>query len=57
MIDPTSVDDMAQGLRKMVFDNDYRRDLIEQGYRQIKKFSWRKAASEYVDLYETMMGL
>jgi len=56
LVDPTRVDDMAQGLSRIVFDNDYRRDLIERGYRQMKKFSWEKAAAEYLDLYDTVMG-
>lgn len=56
LIDPTSVDDMAQGLRKMVFDSEYRQNLIERGYQQIKRFSWEKAATEYRKLYDTVVG-
>lgn len=55
LVDPMNVDDMAQGLRRIVFDDDYRRGLIERGHRQIKKFSWKKAAAEYMDLYDTVM--
>jgi len=56
LVDPTSVDDMAHGVSKIVFDDNYRSDLIESGYQQIEKFSWEKAAAEYMDLYDTVMG-
>ena len=52
LVDPLSVNDIAQGLRRIVFDSEYRQTLVELGYRQIKKFSWRKAAAEYINLYQ-----
>jgi len=52
LVDPLSVDDIAQGLSKIVYDNEYRQTLIELGYQQIKKFSWQKAAAEYINLYQ-----
>jgi len=52
LVNPLSVNDIAHGLRRIVFDSEYRRTLIESGYRQIKKYSWRNAAAEYVSLYQ-----
>ncbi|NIO49825.1 MAG: glycosyltransferase [Candidatus Aminicenantes bacterium] len=52
LVNPLSVDDIANGLRKIVLDGDYRQILVESGYRQIKKFSWQKAAVEYITLYQ-----
>jgi len=57
LVDPKSVDDIAEGLSKIVYDNEYRQTLIELGYQQIKKFSWPKAAAEYISLYEHVLGL
>jgi glycosyltransferase involved in cell wall biosynthesis len=57
LVDPTSVDGIAQGLNRIVFDQGYRRMLVERGYQQIKKFSWRKAATEYINLYQFVMNL
>ena len=56
LVNPLSVDDIAQGLRRIVFDNEYRQTLIEAGYRQVKKFSWRKAATEYIRLYQEALN-
>jgi glycosyltransferase involved in cell wall biosynthesis len=52
LVDPMNINDIAQGLNRIVYDNEYRRTLIESGYRQIKKYSWRNAAAEYVSLYK-----
>ncbi len=52
LVDPMNINDIAQGLNRIVYDNEYRRTLIESGYRQIKKYSWRKAAAEYISLYQ-----
>lgn len=52
LVDPMNINDIAQGLNRIVYDNEYRRTLIESGYRQIKKYSWRNAAAEYVSLYQ-----
>lgn len=52
LVNPLSVEDIAHGLRRIVFDSEYRQTLIESGYRQIKKYSWRNAAAEYISLYQ-----
>ncbi len=57
LVDPSNVDDIAQGLRKIVFDSNYRKILIESGYQRIKKFSWEKVAAEYINLYREVVAL
>ncbi len=52
LVDPMNINDIAKGLNRIVYDNEYRRILIESGYRQIKKYSWRKAATDYISLYQ-----
>ena len=56
LVNPTSTEDIARGLIKIVYDSEYRQTLIESGYRQIKKYSWRKAASEYIKLYQETLN-
>ncbi len=57
LVDPSNVDDMAQGLKKTVFDSSYRKTLMESGYQRIKKFSWEKAGAEYINLYREVVAL
>ena len=56
LVDPRSVDHIAQGLNRIIFDSDYRLMLIESGYRQITRFSWQKAAAEYISLYKEVLA-
>ena len=55
LVDPVSVDRIAEGLNKIVFDNEYREDLIESGYQQVKRFSWTNAAAKYINLYKEIL--
>jgi glycosyltransferase involved in cell wall biosynthesis len=56
LVNPISVDSIARGLQKIVFDNEYRQKLIKSGFDQIKKFSWRQAAAEYIQVYKKVLG-
>jgi glycosyltransferase involved in cell wall biosynthesis len=56
LVDPFSIDDIASGLDKIVFDSNFRQHLSGLGYEQVKKFPWRKAAVEYIDLYEEVLN-
>ncbi|MFC1815927.1 glycosyltransferase family 4 protein [Thermodesulfobacteriota bacterium] len=55
LIDPLSVDEIAKGLMKIVYDSDYRQHLTDLGYHQADKYSWRKAAAEYIDIYKMLI--
>lgn len=52
LVDPLDINDISHGLSRAVYDSDYRRELIDLGYQQIKKYTWRKAAAEYIALYK-----
>lgn len=56
LVDPMDVNDMSFGLRRIVSDNDYRKNLVDAGYRQIKNFSWDKTSAEYLKLYREVMS-
>lgn len=56
LVDVLSVEDMVNGLRKIIFNNGYRQKLIEKGLMQVQKFSWPKAAEKYVQLYKEVLG-
>jgi glycosyltransferase involved in cell wall biosynthesis len=56
LVDPLSIDAIAQGLGRIVCDSNFRQHLSELGYEQVKRFSWRKAAVEYIDLYREVLN-
>jgi glycosyltransferase involved in cell wall biosynthesis len=52
LIDPHNVDEIAAGLTQLITNPNLRRQLVEQGYQQIQKFSWQKAAMQVFELLE-----
>jgi glycosyltransferase involved in cell wall biosynthesis len=51
LVDPTSVEDIAQGLYQGLSDTKLVQKLIDQGYEQVKKFSWDSAAKGTLDVF------
>jgi glycosyltransferase involved in cell wall biosynthesis len=45
-VDPMNVQDIAEKIELLIRDEKLRRELIGKGRKQIKKFSWEKAAKE-----------
>jgi len=49
LVDPYSVGDIAQGIKKAIKSGDR---LIERGYKQASKFSWEKTARKTLEVLE-----
>ena len=52
LIDPYSVDDIANAIENTISNKEVQNNLIQKGFRQAKKFSWEKAAQETVKVFE-----
>jgi glycosyltransferase involved in cell wall biosynthesis len=48
--DPLSEMDIGRALRRVVLDQDLRRDLTEKGSIRVRKFSWQQTARSVIDL-------
>lgn len=48
LVDPTSVDSIAEGIKKVIRGPKY---YIEKGEKQVKKFSWGETAKKTLDVY------
>ena len=48
-VNPEDVEDIAKKIESLLDNDSLRRELIEKGYKQIKKFSWEKTARETLD--------
>jgi len=48
LVDPTSIDDISEGIIKAI---ESKKDLVKKGKQQLKKFSWEKAARETLAVY------
>ncbi len=50
--DPTDVDEMAAAIDRLLTSPDEYRQRKEMGLNQVKKFSWKKAAAETMQVYD-----
>jgi glycosyltransferase involved in cell wall biosynthesis len=49
--DPLDTDDMARAINDILTDTTLRDSLIEKGYRQVKKYSWKRMAKQTHQIY------
>lgn len=54
---PTDTSDMAEAIDQVLSDDTIRTRLSKAGYKQIKKYSWKKMAKETHSLYMKTLGL
>jgi glycosyltransferase involved in cell wall biosynthesis len=56
LVDPFSVDSIANALKKMAGDEKLRHDLIQKGKVQKQKFTWQKSADRLWNSIEKVMA-
>ncbi len=50
--DPSTPDRIADAIQRIIADEPLRRSLIAAGHENVKKFSWRRAARETLEVYQ-----
>lgn len=50
-VDPTNVESIAEGIRRVAFDAPLRAELVTRGLAQSKQFSWERCAAEIGQVY------
>lgn len=50
-VNPYNIKEIAQGMEKIAFDENLRKELIQKGFENIKRFSWEKSAKQILDLF------
>lgn len=53
--DPYDANDIAKTIEKIMADSDLRKQLIAKGYKQVKKYSWKKMAKETLLVYNKIV--
>lgn len=51
-VDPNNVIDITTQLKRVLEDTTLRKEMIEKGQQQVKKFSWEKTAKETLQVLE-----
>jgi glycosyltransferase involved in cell wall biosynthesis len=55
LVDPTSVEELADALEQVICDRSLRQSLIEKGYQQAAKFSWTHTAKLTLEAYRSIL--
>lgn len=53
--DPKSESEIQEAVRKTIYDNDLRKDLIQKGIQRAAKFSWKETARQTKMVYESLI--
>jgi len=56
MVDPSVASDIRKGLEKIIYDDPFRRGLIERGFENIKRFDPEVIAEQYLNLYQKVIS-
>lgn len=54
--DPEDIHEMAQKIDEVISNEGLRKKLIEKGFQNAKRFSWRKFAQIHVDVFKELLG-
>lgn len=54
LVDPYSVDEIAEGWQKLLIDESFQKDLSDAGIQQAKQFSWQRCAEQTIDVYKAL---
>jgi len=50
LVDPESPTEIAEAIYKIISDQTFKKDLIEKGLENVKRFSWEKCAREVAEI-------
>lgn len=50
--DPENVEDMAEKIDRVLSDKKLRSSLISSGFKQVKKYSWRRMTEQTLEVYK-----
>jgi glycosyltransferase involved in cell wall biosynthesis len=52
LVDPLNIDEMAEGILRIINDKSLKEDLIRKGIERVKMFSWENTAKQILDIFE-----
>ncbi|MCF8228170.1 MAG: glycosyltransferase family 4 protein [Bacteroidales bacterium] len=56
IVDPYKSNEITEGLHKLLKEKELRKELIEKGFKQSARFSWKSMAEENIKLYEEIFA-
>ena len=54
LVDPLNVEDIAAGMKRVLFDSELRAGMIARGIERAKAFSWEHCARQVLEVFDTL---
>lgn len=54
MVDPENIEAIHAGFKKLINDDYFRNQLIEEGFKNVKRFDINNIANQYLELYKKL---
>jgi glycosyltransferase involved in cell wall biosynthesis len=54
MVNPLDTEAIKNGILKLINDDNYRNQLIQNGFENVKRFDVKVVAQQYLELYEAV---
>jgi glycosyltransferase involved in cell wall biosynthesis len=54
-VDPYNIEDIRNGILKIIIDNDFREKIIKNGLNNIKRFKPQQIANQYTNIYKEVI--
>ena len=54
--DPTEIGDIAEAIKKVCEDSEYRQTLAQRGPEHANNFTWEASFKKHIDLFETILN-
>jgi len=54
LANPNNIEQIVEAMYKIISDNQLRKDLIDKGYTNVKRFSWSKCAQETLEVLTSL---
>ena len=56
LVDPENIDDVNQGMTRLLTDEELRKEFSEKGLKRAAYFSWERCSRETLAVYEKVLG-
>ena len=57
LVDPKNIGEIAESIKKVLQDENLKQSLIQKGYEQSKKFSWKNSANKLLDIFNEVKNV
>ena len=54
LVDPYNIEEIRNGILLLINDDHYRDQLIQEGLKNVKRFSLKKIAQDYLKIYQNI---